>query len=300
MKKTMNDNHTGRKPDGTSGPAFLVGEPARRSGRPLQPFGGQRAAGGDGGYDLPRRRVPRDKSLGADLRHDDRLAGAERQLGGGHHRRDADLAAHGADHGCGVVSGYQRFRPAQEVAAQLLADGRRGHRHLDALLLHLAARDGAQRVAGPHRSDDLRRADRLLRRSGGYRGTVAQRSQFDGHSRCGDRHGADAAALHGGFRTGHGAVQVLHRSLLPLFHQHGLHRAGDLHHRPHAEIPQEEVPRSGARTLCQAHHAAHHARDVHPQRRHRAAHGAGVVLRVGCRPLCSAGVPVRAYARNRV
>lgn len=145
--------------------------------------------------------------------------------------------------------------------------------------------------------------DVLIAFFGGLAGIVAQ-SRKDRNSTVipgvAIAHGADAAALHGGFRTGHGAVQVLHRSLLPLFHQHGLHRAGDLHHRPHAEIPQEEVPRSGARTLCQAHHAAHHARDVHPQRRHRAAHGAGVVLRVGCRPLCSAGVPVRAYARNRV
>ena len=224
----------------------MVGEPARRPGRPFQPLGGQCAAGGDGGHDLPRRRIPRDESLGADLRHDDRFAGAERQLGGRHHRRDARFAAHGADHGCRPVARDQRFRPAEKVAAQLFADGRRGDRHLDALLLHFAARHGAQRTARPYRPHDLRRADRLLRRTGGYRGAVAQGSQFDGHSGRRDRHGADAAPLYGGLRSCDGAVQVLHRRLLPLFHQYGLHRAGDLHGRPDVEIPQEEVPRSGA------------------------------------------------------
>ena len=106
-----------------------------------------------------------------------------------------------------------------------------------------------------HRPHDLRRADRLLRRTGGYRGAVAQGSQFDGHSGRRDRHGADAAPLYGGLRSCDGAVQVLHRRLLPLFHQYGLHRAGDLHGRPDVEIPQEEVPRSGARAVRQTDHA---------------------------------------------
>ena len=51
--------------------------------------------------------------------------------------------------GVGLSLGINDFDLLKKVAAQLFADGRRGDRHLDALLLHFSARHGAQRTARP-------------------------------------------------------------------------------------------------------------------------------------------------------
>ena len=169
----------------------------------FQPRRGQGAARRGRGLRLEGRGVPRRQPLGADLRHDDRLAGPERQFGRGDHRRDAHFADHGPDHGCRPRAGHQRFRTAQEVAAQPGADVHRRHHHLDGLFLHLAALVEQQRAAGAHRAYDLRRADRPVRRPGGHRGADAAGPHVDRHSRRGHRHGPHPALLYGGLRTGH-------------------------------------------------------------------------------------------------
>lgn len=126
---------------------------------------------------------------------DDRVAGPECQFGRRDYRRHAHLAHHGADHGHRPLAGYQRFRTAQKVAAQLCADVRRGDRHLDSLFPGVAPVVEQQRVAGTYRADDLRRADRIVRRPGWYRGADAAGSHFDRDPGRGDRYGADPAPL---------------------------------------------------------------------------------------------------------
>ena len=267
---------------------------------PFQPRRGQGAARRGRGLRLEGRGVPRRQPLGADLRHDDRLAGPERQFGRGDHRRDAHFADHGPDHGCRPRAGHQRFRTAQEVAAQPGADVHRRHHHLDGLFLHLAALVEQQRAAGAHRAYDLRRADRPVRRPGGHRGADAAGPHVDRNSRRGHRHGPHPAPLYGGLRTGHGAVPLFHRRLLPLFHQFGVHRAGDLCHGAFSAIREEGLHRQGPRAHGQAADDGHHAGDLHPECRHRVPHGPRLVVRGRGRQIRVAGLQLSAYPRDRV
>ena len=211
--------------------------------RPLQSGGGQGPARRGGGRHQQGGRIPGRQFVGIDLRHNDRLARPERQFDGRHHRRHAHFAHHGADHGHRPFAGHQRFRAAQEVDAQLHAHVRGRHCHLDALFPAFAARERPQRAAGPHRADHFRRLHRLFRRPGRYRGPVAPRPHLDRHPRRGHRHGPDSAPLHGGLRFGYGAVPLFHRGVLPLFHQLGFHRAGDLYDRPVSQVREEGLYR---------------------------------------------------------
>lgn len=187
---------------------------------------------------------------GADIRDVRGFLGPECQLDGRHHRRDAHFAADGPDHGHGTVGRHQRFRPAEAFGAQFRLHGAREHSDLDALFRRFAAERSAERVAGAHGSDDLRRADRFLRRTGGYRRPVAARPDFDRDSRRGDRNGADAAVVYGRLRTGHAPTELFSRRFLSLFHQYGLHSDRYLRRRPLPEISQEGVSRQGPRGAC--------------------------------------------------
>ena len=85
--------------------------------------------------------------------------------------------------------------------------------------------------------------------------------------------------LHGGLRSGDGAVPLLRRRLLPLFHQLGLHRAGDLCHGPFSAIREERLHRQGPRAHGQAADDGYYARDFHSERRHRFPYGPRLAVR---------------------